>query len=414
MKQSNDKNTFHHLREAYIAFKKKNYTNAIIILEQTKDSGHDDHYALFLQAVCLLYSNNFPAANNMMEKIQRIAPAYIPFIQLKTFLALKSSVSRENALAAYISALEKNSSDRYLRKGLRGVEVSKDFYKYQKEAKISDLVYIPKPGRMDNTGSSTFVSPRFVTPGFLRGGETRRRSKKIININTTYAAVIVPVVIVVAAVTTLYINSAEFSWFKNTDAVKLDSENISKIDMVDISGSGYGIINRINQEKTPEFYPSGDTLLNDFNEARMLMKKGLFNKAIVILNRIANSNASFPVKEKCDFLTGFIMQSDEKVYEEIDFKQINEKPYLYRGIAVRFTGKAANVKEIKGGTAFTVMVGFDGNNFKGVCDVYDTSEGIINNGDIVQVDGVYILNIGKSVDPYISADMVTVITKNKG
>jgi len=414
MKQSNDKNTFHHLHEAYIAFKKKNYTNAIIILEHTKDSGQYDHYALFLQAVCLLYSNNFPAADNMMEKIRRVNPSYVPFIQLKTFLELKSSVSRENALAAYISALEKNSSDKLLRKGLRAVEVSPDFYKYQKEAKITDLVYIPGPGRKDSGDGSSSAFPRFAVTRFFRGGEIRRERKKNIRINPAYAAVLIPAVIVIAAVSVFYLNRMEFNFFKDDKTVKLDSESINKIDMVDISGSGYGIINRINREKTPEFYFSGEMLLRDFNEARMLMKKGLFNKAVVLLNRIANSNASFPVKEKSDFLISFIMQSDEKVYEEIDLKQINEKPYLYRGSAVKFTGKAANVKEIKGGTAFTVMIGYDGNNFKGVCEVYDTSKGIVNNGDIIEVNGMYILNIGKSVAPYISADRVTVIAKNNG
>ncbi|HNX25682.1 MAG TPA: hypothetical protein PKG60_16665 [Spirochaetota bacterium] len=403
MKQSRDKNTFHHLHEAYRSFQKKNYTNAIIILEQTKDSGHEDHYALFLQAVCMLYSNNFPAANNLMEKIQRISPAYTPFIQLKSFLALKSSVKREDALSAYISALEKNSSDKLLRKGLRKVEEAADFYRYQREAKISDLVYIPKPGKKD-------LSPE--SDRYARRIDISRGRSRLSGIKPVYAAVFLLVIITAAALASFYIYRDKLNFKKTDQAVKLDNESLSRIDMVDISGSGYGIINRINQEKTPEFYSSGDVLLSDFNEARMLVKKGFFNKAIIILNRIANSNASFPVKEKSDFLIRFIMGSDEKVYEEIDLKLINEKPYLYRGSAVKFTGKAANVKEIKSGTAFSVMIGYDGNNFKGVCEVYDSSKGIVNNGDIVEVQGLFILNIGKVGAPYISAEKVSVVSKS--
>lgn len=405
MKQSRDKNTFYHLHEAYKSFQKKNYTNAIIILEQTKDSGHEDHYALFLQAVSLLYSNNFPAANNMMEKIQRISPAYTPFIQLKSFLALKSSVSREAALAAYISALEKNSSDKLLRKGLRAVEEAPDFYKYQREAKISDLVFIPKPGKRDLSAESDRYARRIHV--------SRGRSSRIPAIKPLYITVSFLVLITAAALATFYIYKDKLN-FGDSDAVKLSSDSLNKIDMIDISGSGYGIINRINQEKTLEFYSSGDTLLSDFNEARMLVKKGFFNKAIIILNRIANSNASFPVKEKSDFLIRFIMESEERVYEEIDLKQINEKPYLYRGSAVKYTGKAANVKETKSGTAFNIMIGFDGNNFKGICEVYDSSKGVVGNGDIVEVQGLFILNIGKSGSPYITAEKVSVVTKNNG
>jgi tetratricopeptide (TPR) repeat protein len=399
MKQSADKNTFHHLHEAYRSFQKKNYTNAIIILDQTGSSGHEDHYALFLQAVCLLYSNNFPAANNVMEKIQRINPSYTPFNQLRAFLALKSSVSREDALSAYISALEKNSSDKLLRKGLRAVEESGDFYKYQKEAKLSDLVKIPKPGQRE----------KFFEQGrFSRRRAGGRERKGISVFNPVYVFFIVVIIISSAAAVTLYNYKEHLNIFTDKGAVKLSSESLSKIDMVDISGSGYGIINRINKDKTPEFYPSGDTLLNDFSEARQLIKKGYFNQAILILNKITNSNASFPVKEKSDFLTRFIMESDERVYEEIDLKQISEKPYLYRGSAVKFTGKAANVKEMKGGTVFSLMIGYDGNNFKGVCEIFDSAKSRVNNGDIVEVQGLFILNIGQGSSPYITSEKITV------
>jgi len=406
MKQSRDKNTFHHLHEAYRSFQKKNYTNAIIILEQVKDSGQEDYYALFLQAVSLLYSNNFSAANNMMEKIQRINPSYTPFIQLKSFLALKSAVSREAALAAYVSGMEKNSSDRLLRKGLRAVEEAPDFYKYQREVKIADLVSIPKPGKRDLFSESDRYARRIQV--------SRGRGSIFPDIKPFYAAIFLLVIITAAALTTFYIYRDKLNFGNNSESVKLSSDSLNKIDMIDISGSGYGIINKINQEKTPEFYSSGDALLGDFNEARLLVKKGLFNRAIIILNRIANSNASFPVKEKSDFLIRFIMESYDRIYEEIDLKQINEKPYLYRGSAVKYTGKAANVKETKAGTAFSIMIGFDGNNFKGICEVYDSSKGMVGNGDIVEVRGLFILNIGKSTAPYITAEKVSVLTKNNG
>lgn len=190
MKQSSDNNRFHHLHEAYSSFKKKNYINAVIILDKLKDTGREDQYTLFLLAVSLLYSNSFTVANSVMEKIQRISPSYTPFIQLKTFLALKSSSSREEAISAYISALERNSSDRLLRKGLHAVESTSDFYRYQKEAKISDLVYIPKPGKKE------------TPPVHIRlrhSGEIRHLRRKLFSIRPVYAIAIVAAVIVFSA-----------------------------------------------------------------------------------------------------------------------------------------------------------------------------------------------------------------------
>jgi len=179
--------------------------------------------------------------------------------------------------------------------------------------------------------------------------------------------------------------------------------------MTELSGAGFGMINKINKEKTREFYTSEDVLIRDFNEARQLMKKGDFNKAAVILNRISNSNAGFPVKEKTDFLIRFIIDSEERVYEDIDMKQIAEKPYLFRGCGLRLTGKAANVKENKDGTAFSVMVDYDGNSVKGICEVYDYSKSTINNGDTVEVKGVFVLNIGKDGIPYILSEKISII-----
>jgi tetratricopeptide (TPR) repeat protein len=400
MKPGN-RNSFRHLHEAYRAFKKKNYTKALIILERAGNTGYEDYYGLFLQALCQLYSNNFSAANSVMEKIQRINPLYTPFIQLKSFLAHKSSTSREEALQAYISALEKTPADRLLRRGMKSVEEAADFRKYQKEAKISGMVYIPKP--VDKDRKSGLISLRDRI-GFRHG---RRTGLKALLVALT-------AVVLAASVTVIFFKRDWKFFFHDKNAVKLDRGSINKIEMVDIGGSAYGLINRISQEKSPEFYASGDALTQDFTEARMLVKQGYFNRALLILNRIANSNASFPVKEKCDFLVRFIMDSHERVYEEIDLQKLNEKPWLYRGSAVRFTGKALNVKESKNGASFSVMTGYDGESFRGIYEVFNPQSGTVSSGDMVEVMGIYIYNIGGRSAPYVSAEKVKVIGSLKG
>ena len=330
--QPGKRNSFRYLHEAYRAFKKKNYTKALIILERAGNSGYEDHYGLFLQALCLLYSNNFPAANSVMEKIQRINSFYTPFIQLKSFLSLKSSTSREEALQGYISALEKNSSDRLLRKGMKVVEDTPDFYRYQKEAKISDLVYIPKPGDKERDSNYSGLKER------IGAIYVRKSGRKPVMTMVAIMAVILTMVL-----TLVYLTWGRKYFFQDKNRVRLDSDSIKKIEMVDISGSNYGLINRISREKTHEFYASGEALTADFTEARMLMKKGHFNKALLILNRIANSNASYPVKEKSDFLVRFIMDSPERIYEETELKKINDKPWIYRGWALKFTDRKSVV-----------------------------------------------------------------------
>lgn len=394
------RNAFRYLYEAYRAFRKKNFTKAIIILERVKDSGHEDHYTLFLHSLCLLYSNNFSAVHPAMEKIERISPLYTPFIQLKAFLALKSSTSREGAIQAYISALEKKSSDRLLRSGLKQVENAKDFYKYQKEARLTDLVYVPKPGDRDKPGNLHQLKDRVLIRPAWR--QAFRPLKIILLVSLAVLSVTVAVIFITWG--------RDYSFYHDKNAVKLDRESQNRIDMVDVSGPAYGLINRISQEKTPEFYASGEALLRDFSEARVLVKKGFFNKALLILNKITNSNASYPVKEKSDFLVRFIMDSPERLYEEIRLNDINAKPWLYRGSAVRLTGKAVNVRENRNGTSFSVMIGFDGKNFSGICDVFNPATGIVSNGNTVEIMGIYIMSVGSRSAPYVSAEKVRVIS----
>lgn len=393
-------NAFRYQHEAYRAFRKKNYAKAIIILERGRDSGHEDHYSLFLHALCLLYSNNFTAVNPVMEKIEKISPSYSPFIQLKTFLALKSSTSREEAIQAYISGLEKKSSDRLLRSGLKHVENAPDFYKYQKEARITGLVYVPKPGDVDKPGNFLHLKAPL---------QIRRTGRHVQGTSPLRFFVYVGVAIISVAVSVVLVNRGIVYFSHDKNAVRLDSESQNRIDMVDISGSAYGLINRISQEKMPEFYASGEALTRDFSEARLLVKKGLFNKALLLLNKIANSNASYPVKEKSDFLVRFIMDSPERIYEEISLSGINAKPWLYRGSAVRFTGKAVNVRENRNGASFSVMIGFDGKNFSGICDVFNPVTGIVSNGNTVEVMGIYIMSVGNRPAPYVSAEKVRVL-----
>jgi hypothetical protein len=40
------------------------------------------------------------------------------------------------------------------------------------------------------------------------------------------------------------------------------------------------------------------------------------------------------VKEKCEFLIKYVMDSDERTYDVIDISALNSKPYLYRGSSV--------------------------------------------------------------------------------
>lgn len=393
-KLKSSRNSFSFANEAYRSFRKKNYSNAVIILEKGYASGETNSYSLFLLAVSLIYSNNFSRAGIILEQIQRLDPLYEPFLQLKAFLSLKSAISREEAMHVYVSSLEKIPADRMLRKALRILEESKNFSVFQKNVKLHELVEIPSPAKI-----------RMVRKISAAGKAQFPRSRS----NRLFLIIFVSALSVSAIIVGL-------SPLYKTDLLnrissgkrEVTSSGIAeKVDMVDIGGAGYGVIDRINTEKKPEFYASGDLVVSDFNDARRLLKKGEFNRGVIILNKIINSNASYMIKEKCEFLIKYVMDSDERQYEEIEVSKLNEKPYLYRGTSLKLTGRVANIKQEKGGKSFTLMVGYDGNNFKGITLVFDPKNTSINNSEIVTVNGLYITGMGKSNIPYISGENIS-------
>jgi hypothetical protein len=55
------------------------------------------------------------------------------------------------------------------------------------------------------------------------------------------------------------------------------------------------------------------------------------------------------------------------------------------------------MKEVKGGKSFTLMVGYDGSNFNGLTLVYDPGNSNIENGEMVEVKGLFITGMGKGM-----------------
>jgi len=394
------KYNFNYIKEAYRSFKKGNYSNSAIILEKASGAGIDEPYLVFLLALSCLYCGDYAKAENVLLKIEREDPFYPPYIQLKSFLALKSALSPEEAISSYISSLEKIPSDKMLKKALVKIEKTSDFYKLQKSAKITSFVEIPAPGK------GVFSYFKSAAGGLLTGKGTGRERPLNSGLRPILLLLIV-IFISAAALVYFYFDEIDGLVFKDQDSSRVIA-GTDKIDIINLSGSGYGLINKVNRDVTPEFYVSGDQLHKDFETARNLIKKGELNRAIIILNRIINSNSSYMVKEKVEFLIRFILESDERKYESIEYKEIMAKPYLYRGVSLTLKGRSANVKQTAKGTGFSLLIGFDGKKFEGALDAFYKEKVNIKDGDDLEAAGIFYPHIGENKRHFVSIETLTV------
>jgi len=386
---------YNFLKDAHRAFKKKRYSEALVLLESIVISKPAEPYPLFLLAVTYLFANKFNRAHGVMDKLRRIDPDNKNLVQLQAFLNLKSSVSIESALAIYVDLIEKYPHNRYLKKGLNNLRGVGDFLKYQKKVKLQKFVEIPPPPSHLKK-SAGFNQKR------SKGSDRERPVKQQhFRLNFKYT-LLFAVIIVVSASLYLTITGKLIKFDEERSAAKIDS---SSIDTVNIGTSGYQLINRVNLKKTPEFYYNSKKVTEDFDRSKKLIKAGECNRALLILNRIFNSNANFMVREKADFLIKFVIDLDDRKFEQIDSRKIAEKSYLYRGFAVNWKGRVANLKKKNNSKSFTILVDYRNRDiFSGVASIYSELENNdISNGDMISVRGIFINTLGRKKEMYILA-----------
>lgn len=411
------------LNDAYRSLKRGKYQESVLILEKIVSSNIQDPYPYFLLVIAYLYTDNFEKAERELARVRMMAPHYPPMIQLQVFLELKSSRSQDDILRTYLDMLELYPDDLFLQKGRKMLSYTESFAELQKVLKLADLVDIPKPppellklakrikkiSKIENQRMRASSSSKSIDmPGRDPKKKIPRQKKQhdFLLVKRLFKAVLISIPGIILIVV-IYLNYPLL--LKYIEQKKMLPEiDFSKVENINIRGSDYDIIKTINKNKTDEFYYSSKTMSDDFYSAKDLIKKGEFNRALQILNRIYHSNASFMVKEKVNFLIEFIRDVDERDYEHLSIAEVNEKPYLYRGYAVEWKGKVANLKEREESTTFTLLIDYrDREVFSGIAEVFIPSALDIENGSIVMVRGLLLEPIGQNKTLFLTAHKIT-------
>jgi hypothetical protein len=385
------------LTEAFKAFRKKRFSEAIILLEKIITQRTKEPYPHFLLCVSYLLCNKFGDADIMIKKIRAADPAFLPLKQLENFLLLKSASSIDEVLTICIEKLEHYPDDKYFKRMLQHLHKVKNFNIFQKKAKLTDFVYIPKP---KSVKISTDYNSAYIKPDSKKRNYNRSRRSKFKKISFIMLIIFT---LAGTAYYLYYINPQLLMQQNKEDKTSLPIDNIN-IDILQ-----YELIDKILKLKPPVFYYSNNELINDFNKAKNLIKSEKYNEAIIIINKISNSNANYRVKERNEFLLKYISNIEFKKYDAIPVVEVLQKPYLYKGSFVRWDGKMANLKTSDNKMQFSLLIDYKKENkFSAVIDVYSGKVyKDIKNGDIVSLEGVIINTIGTNNRIYFAADKIT-------
>jgi tetratricopeptide (TPR) repeat protein len=101
-------------------------------------------------------------------------------------------------------------------------------------------------------------------------------------------------------------------------------------------------------------------VLDTYDEALDLFTDRRDEASKVELNRLLESNASESIKNKARILLSYTeLPGFDTLEDRFSYSEVNRQPWLYRDCYVIWRGMAANVNMLEQGTSFQLLVGYD-------------------------------------------------------
>ena len=108
------------------------------------------------------------------------------------------------------------------------------------------------------------------------------------------------------------------------------------------------------------FVLTRNQVLDDYNEARKLFVSYRDEAARVKLNRILESNAPEPVKNRARLLVSYMeVPGFNTLKDKFSYSDVVKDPFLYRNCHVIWRGMASNIVVQQNKTSFDFLVGYD-------------------------------------------------------
>lgn len=391
------KTSYRLIREAYRLLNRKKFPEAQLVLENVLTSGVGDIYVLLLLSVVYLYTDQFGRLARFLVKMRELDPAFMPMVQMEAFLKLKSAGNAEEALRLYVELSAKYPADPHIRRGRGLLSQADDFTAFQKNARLRDFVDVPPPpGRLKKARRGVYTGT--LGPRGIRihggGGVVRRATAIRIVIAVSLAG------LAGAGIWAL----ARYGIPPLLERLRGPGNDRDAIDMVNVSGTEFDLVKSIRKETVPVYYRSARDMTADFDRSRTLIKNRRYNEALLILNGLHHSNVNFVVKEKAEFLIKFVVNQEERDFEEIPCRKVCETRYRYRGFAVRWKGSVESLREKDRSTVISLTAEAPGGNAPCRADIYSSRPvQKLEKGSRIVVEGVIIDFPGKDRRPYLES-----------
>jgi tetratricopeptide (TPR) repeat protein len=324
-------------------FRKRQWVKAISFLEKALKGRKDPQVYLFL-GYASLFTHDVDGARRYFRGGLLEREDDPELLKGLAYVYLKDE-RIEDAISLWGEVLEKRPFDKQVQKALERLRTSEDLEKFAGEAKLGD-----------------FFSPRLPLLVKLR--------PYLLGMYITVGVVAFGVVFYA---TPLY-----------RKALTRFYPEIVELDRVELPEGP--VIEEVAKDTL--YSLTEDEISEQFVQIKKQIYKKRPNSAIILLNKVINSNASPLVKERFEILYTFIDPPDPLAIDyNPHFHEIIKEPKIYQGVWVLWRGRVANLKKEKESARFDLLVNYEDQ---------DTIEGIAH----VDIDGVYYIENRQSVEVF--------------
>ncbi|MBN2325498.1 MAG: hypothetical protein JXQ30_17370 [Spirochaetes bacterium] len=324
------------------AFRKRQWVQSISYLEKALTERNDPQVLLFL-GYASLFSDDLDGARRYFRGGLEVSDNNLELLKGLAYVYVKDE-RVEDAINLWGEVLEKRPGDRQSQRALERLRGAKDLKLFAENAKPRD-----------------FFSPQL--PIFIK------LRPYLLGLCITLGIAIVGVV-----------------FYTTPLSKKVLSRFYPRIVELEEVGFPEGPVT--GEEEGTLYSFSEEEISRAFVQVKKHIYKGRTNSAIMLLNRIMNSNASPLVKERFEILYEFIDPPDPLAIDyNPHYHEIIREPEIFKGVWVLWKGRVANLDKGGDSAHFDLLVNYEGQ---------DTIEGIAH----VDIDGVYRIQNRQSVEVF--------------
>jgi hypothetical protein len=381
------------IKTAVESIKLGRYGEAFAFLEGIHAQDSINPSLIFLFAYSSIMSGNLPSALSAAERLRVRFSTFKPGKELNAFIQFKSAPERDHAAAVYIDLISSGVETQNARKLLNKIRSEKDFESFQKSLTIKDAISLENAALIEKHER--------IETGTYHPLKQSRPTKRI-----PLKPVILTMIVLSLAALLAYL--VLFTSIPDQIFVR-GVQSKSPVDSADISNERYPLVDK--NAKNPLFmYADEESLRRDYENSRSLIKTGSTEPALIILNRIINSNAQYMLRDRARFLIDFIAGMEERSPTEISLQDLSNNPVLYKGLMIKFTSSVVSLK-IKDDTAVISTVNLGKGKPSVNADIFAKGKVTVKQGDEIVCTGIFRQIIGSDKRMIVESKEIKVISR---